>query len=57
MENRTVVYLTEERRFGYLVSQGAYASRVEFDDDFGNVVDTFVENDEMVIWEEPSVYE
>lgn len=54
---RTVVYLTEERRFGYLVSLGAFMSRVEYVDEYGNDVDTYVENDEFVIWEEPFTYE
>lgn len=57
MENnldRTVIYLTEERRYGYLISLGAFVSRIEYVDEFGNTVDTYVENDE---WEEPFIYE
>jgi hypothetical protein len=56
-KDRTIVYLTEERRFGYLISLGAFVSRVEYVDEYGNVVDTFVENDEFIVWEEPFTYE
>lgn len=56
-KGRTIVYLTEERRFGYLVSLGAFVSRVEYVDEYGNTVDTFVENDEFKVWEEPFTYE
>lgn len=54
---RTVVYLTEDRRFGYLLSLGAFVSRVEYVDEFGNNIDTYVENDEFIVWEEPFEYE
>lgn len=54
---RTVVYLTEERRFGYLISLGAFVSRVEYVDEYGNTVDTYVESDEFIVWEEPFTYE
>lgn len=60
MENnpdRTIIYLTEERRYGYLVSLGAFVSRVEYDDGYGNIVDTFLENEDFEIWEEPITYE
>jgi hypothetical protein len=56
-QGRTVVYLTEEHRFGYLISLGAFFSRLEYEDDYGNTVDTFVENDEFIVWEEPFTYE
>jgi hypothetical protein len=42
------VYLTEERIYADLVSEGTYASRVQYT--FGGVFyDVFVENDEYVI--------
>ena len=56
-KDRTVVYLTEERRFGYLISLGAFVSRLEYVDEYGNTIDTYVENDEFTIWEEPFTYE
>lgn len=56
-KDRTVVYLTEERRFGYLISFGAFVSRLEYVDEFGNTIDTYVENDEFIVWEEPFTYE
>lgn len=56
-KDRTVVYLTEERRFGYLISLGAFVSRLEYVDEFGNTIDTYVENDEFKVWEEPFTYE
>jgi hypothetical protein len=59
MENKgkTVIYLTEERRYGYLLSLGAFVSRVEYVDEYGNTIDTYVENDEFNILEEPFTYE
>lgn len=56
-KDRTVVYLTEERRFGYLISLGAFVSRLEYVDEYGNTIDTYVENDEFIVWEEPFTYE
>lgn len=55
--DRTIVHLTDEHRFGYLVSLGAFVSRIEYVDEFGNTIDTYVENDEFEIWEEPFTYE
>lgn len=52
-----IVYLTELRRFGYLITLNAFVSRVLYVDNFGNEVDTFVENDEIEEWEEPFTYE
>jgi len=56
-KGRTVIYLTEERRFGYLVSLGAFYSLVEYVDEFGNAVIIYVENDEFIEMEEPFTYE
>jgi hypothetical protein len=55
--NRTIIYLTGERRYGYLITLNAFISRVQYVDDFGNDVDTYVENDEFEVWEEPLTYE
>lgn len=55
-QGKTIIYLTEERRFGYLLTLGAFVSRVEYVDDFGNTIDSFVENDEFEIWES-EIYE
>ncbi len=55
--NKHIVYLTELRRYGYLVTLNAFVSRVQYVDDMGNEVDTYVENDEFEVWEEPFTYE
>jgi len=45
-----LIWLTEERCFGYLLEMGAYYSRVIFKRD-GMEYDTYIENDEYEIWE------
>jgi len=55
-QGRTVIYLTEERRYGYLLSLGAFVSLVTYNDGFGEIT-TYVENDEFRIMEEPFTYE
>lgn len=47
----TIIWLTEERTYGILVSLGAYVSRVRYTYK-GIDYDTYVENDEFEIWEE-----
>lgn len=55
--DRTIIYLTDERRYGYLLQLGAFASRVEYVDEFGNIIDTYVENEDFEELEEPFTYE
>jgi hypothetical protein len=55
--NKTIIWMTEERVFGNLISFGAYVSRVEFTDRYGNDCDEMVENDEFEILKEPFTYE
>lgn len=46
----SIVWLTEERKFAYLLAVGAYFSRISFDyygDDWEEI-----ENDEYELWEE-----
>lgn len=44
----TVIYLTEEHVYGYLVSYGAFVSRVQFTDRAGNECDCYIENNEFI---------
>lgn len=54
---KPIIYLTEDRKYGYLLSLGAHMSRVLFVED-GIEIDTYVENDEYIlIEEEPFIYE
>lgn len=56
MPHKTVVYLTEERIHGELISMGAYASRVVYTLD-GIEYDEYIENDYFEIVSEPFEYE
>lgn len=46
-----VVWLTEERTFGFLINRGAEFSRVRFERQ-GIEYEILVENDEYEFWEE-----
>lgn len=58
LSGKAVIFLTEERVYGYLISLGAYVSRVYYVTD-GMDVDTYIENDEYILMEEeePFTYE
>jgi hypothetical protein len=47
-----VVWLHEYRRFGFLISQGAYVSTIQYQDDDGHWIKEAVENDDYDLWEE-----
>lgn len=46
-----VIWLTEERRFGWLLKLGAHMSLVMWHDDEGRVFD-LIENNEYEVWED-----
>lgn len=54
-QGSAIIWLSQERVYGYLISLGAFASRVAYVQD-GHDYDVWVENDEFEIWEEPSTY-
>lgn len=56
MDDKPIVWLTEERKYAYLLSVGAYVSRVYFVEN-GIEYDIYVENDEYILMEEPFTHE
>lgn len=52
MENNNVVWLSEYRRFAFLIEIGAYHSLVLMYNDNGEPEQVAVENDEYELWEE-----
>lgn len=50
-----VVWLHEYRRFGFLLSVGAHASIIQFQDDDGHWIKEPILNDDYDLWEERAI--
>lgn len=50
-----IIWLTEQRRYAFLVSRGAYYSAVSYSNDPEESDVFLVSNDEYVFWEERAI--
>lgn len=50
-EHHRIVFLLDEKVYGYLINQGAYISKVRYEDN-GVLYEVFVENDDFEIIED-----